>query len=78
MKVGMRVFFPILDCLLFLRGRTATRRTSITTSVFSTGRLSRESGVGGVATILWISWRRVCCARVKQDREGEGEGKWNC
>lgn len=81
----MRDFSPFWIVCLFLRGRSVTRRTSGTTSVFSTGRLSRESGAedgegglwrkgGGVATILWVSWRRVCCARVKQDREGEGEG----
>lgn len=44
---------------------SATRSTSTETSAFS-----RKVG-GAWATILWISWRRVCCARVKQGGGGE-------
>lgn len=76
MKAGMRFFFPplVLDCLLFLRGHTPHFHKDF--CVFNRKVEQREWGWGGggVATILWISWRRVCCARVKQDREG----KWNC
>lgn len=46
---------------------------SVTTVPFATGRFEgeRRGGDGGeegwLATILWISSRRVWCARVKQD-----------
>lgn len=78
MKAGMR-FFPPPRFGLFVVPPRSDRHTPHFHKDFCVFNRKVEQrewgwGGGGVATILWISWRRVCCARVKQDREG----KWNC